>query len=66
MATARETAIANAATRPKQVTVDGTSVAEQDVSAMIEADRYLAAKTAASAGRTGIPFFKIKGGAFES
>jgi hypothetical protein len=66
MTTARETAINTAATGPKQVTVDGTSVVGQDIAAQIEADRYLSAKTAASAGRTGIRFFKIKGGRFES
>ena len=66
MTTARETAIANAATQPKQVAVDGTTVVQQDVSAMIEADRYLSAKEASRANRTGIRFFKLLGGRFES
>ena len=60
MPTARETAIANAATQPKQVAVDGTTVIQQDIPSQIMADKYLAAKEAARAGRTGLQFFKFQ------
>ena len=66
MPTARETAIANAAITPKQASVDGTSATQQDIEAIIAADKYLAAKEAAQARRTGIRFTKVVGGQFES
>lgn len=52
--------IETAATKPKQASVDGTSVVAQDVDSLIKADKYLAAKHAASAGRIGLRFFKLQ------
>jgi hypothetical protein len=47
-----EQQITDAASKPQQVTVDGTTAIQQPLSALIEADKYLAAKAAAkSKGR---------------
>ena len=46
--------IEQAASDPAQVTVDGTSVSSQDISKLIEADKYLAGKRAAASRR--LPF----------
>jgi hypothetical protein len=46
---------------PASTSVDGVSVQEQDISKQIEADRYLAGRTAAASRRTGLRIFTIKG-----
>ena len=52
--------------QPASASIDGKSATSQDISKLIEADKYLAAKAAAQARRTGIRFTKVVGGAFES
>lgn len=45
---------------PKQVSVDGTTVTSQDVSALIEADKYLKAKTAVTRNHFGLRFAQLE------
>lgn len=46
--------IEDAAGEPKRVTIDGQTAEGHPIKDLIEADRYLAQRTAA--GRTGLPF----------
>lgn len=46
------------AARPKSMSVDGTSVTNQDISQVIEADRYVKSERAAKKKR-GFTFLKI-------
>lgn len=51
--------ITDAAGGPSMVSVDGETVKARSIDELIKADRYLAAKAAAAAGKTGIRFSKI-------
>ena len=54
--------IADVASGPKRVRTDAGEVESQDVAAMIEADKYLSAKAAASSGtntRRGLRFNRL-------
>ena len=51
--------IEDAASAPKETSVDGTTVKEHDLQALIEADKYFAQKAAASNPRGGIRMAKI-------
>ena len=53
--TIRQTALG-----PASVSVGGVSVQAQDVSKIIEADRYLAAKRAAAKNHLGLYFVKLQ------
>lgn len=52
-------AIANAAQGPLTVSVDGQLVTAQDLSKLAEADRYLAAKAAATKKHRGLRITKL-------
>jgi len=51
--------IASTAQGPKRVRTDAGEVEAQDLEAMIEADKYLAARTAASTANRGLRFNKL-------
>jgi len=51
--------IRDAAEGPQQVTIDGQTVQERPLAELIEADRYLAGKTASDKGHRGLRFSKI-------
>ncbi len=51
--------IRDAAAGPQQVTVDGQTVQQRPLDELIEADRYLASKTAATKTHQGLRFAKI-------
>lgn len=53
------TVIEAAASEPKSATVDGRQVVGRDVSEVIEADKYLAARNATRRGFPGVVFGKI-------
>lgn len=56
--------IEEAAAGPKSVTVDGETTIARSIDELIQADKYLAAKTAAAQGRGGLRFSKfVPGGA---
>jgi hypothetical protein len=54
-----EEAIEKAALGPATVTIDGQTVTAKDIAQLIEADRYLAAKTAATKSHFGLRFTKL-------
>lgn len=60
MADTIEDKIEEVALGPKQVSVDGTTVASQDVSAIIEADKYLTAKRASARNHFGLRFVQLE------
>lgn len=45
--------------RPAEATQDGTTMKQKAVSEVIEADRYLATRTAQGRKKTGLQFFKV-------
>jgi hypothetical protein len=51
--------IQETASGPKRVRTDAGEVESQDVAAMIEADKYLSAKTAATTKTRGLRFNKL-------
>jgi hypothetical protein len=51
--------IAETATGPKRVRTDAGEVEAQDLASMIEADKYLSAKTAATTKSRGLRFNKL-------
>jgi len=51
--------IQTAASSPAEASVDGTTVKQRPISELIEADRYLASKTAASNKFRGLRFNTI-------
>lgn len=51
--------IKQAADNPRKVAADGLNVEQHSIDDLIKADRYLAAKTTAAAGRLGIQTRKI-------
>jgi hypothetical protein len=51
--------IAETATGPKRVRTDAGEVEAQDLASMIEADKYLSAKTAAATKTRGLRFNKL-------
>ena len=51
--------IQTAASSPAEASVDGTTVKQRPISELIEADRYLASKTAASSKFRGLRFNTI-------
>lgn len=53
-------AIDSTAKGPASVSVDGTSVQQQDISKLIEADRYLKGQTAAAKPPFGLRFARLK------
>lgn len=52
--------IESAAAQPASATADGQSVQGQPIDKLIEADRYLAAKSAVAAGQLPFRNFKIE------
>ena len=60
MTTDYNTAIDNAATQPKQVSVDGTSVVAQDIDSLIKAADRSASKNAAKRNHFGLRMAKIE------
>lgn len=54
--------ISSAAQAPKTITVDGATVQEHELPALIEADRYLTAKTAVKKKTRGLRFNKLTPG----
>lgn len=59
MATDLEDTISDAAQAPAQVEADGLKVSEHSLPDLIEADQYLAGKTAATRKHKGIRFNRI-------
>ncbi len=59
MSDAIQSAIESNATGPKSAEADGIKATQHDLRDQIEADRYLAAKTAAAQRRRGIGFMRI-------
>lgn len=55
-------AIEEQAMGPRQVTVDGASTQRRDIRELIEADKHLAAKTAAKRNHFGMAFRKLEPG----
>lgn len=53
------TDIENAATEPKQASVDGVSAQARDIDELIKADKYLAKKAAVSNKSFGLRFAKL-------
>ena len=53
-------AIEETAKGPAQVSADGTTVSAMDIAKQIEADRYLAAKTAATKNHFGLRFVRLE------
>jgi len=53
-------AIEETAKGPAQVSADGTTVSAQKIADQIEADRYLAAKTAAARNHFGLRFVRLE------
>lgn len=51
--------IEDVANGPKKISGDAGSSEEHSLKELIEADRYLATKTAAAAGGTGLTFFRV-------
>lgn len=51
--------IRDAAAGPQQVTVDGQTVQQRPLAELVEADRYLASKTAAAKNHRGLRFTKL-------
>ena len=51
--------IADAATSPKSVTIDGTTTTERSIDELIKADQYLRANKARRGGGLGVRFHKI-------
>lgn len=54
-----ETAVADAINEPKQATADGVSVQQHSLPDLIQAEKYLAAKAAASKKHSGLRFAKL-------
>lgn len=52
-------AIAESAAEPKSVTIDGYSTTGHSLPDLIEADKYLRARTAQQSSGPGIKFFKL-------
>lgn len=59
MADDLENTIENEATSPESIERDGIRVKRRSISELILGDKYLAGKTAAAAGATGIRLVKI-------
>ncbi len=51
--------IETAATEPSSATIDGNTVTQRRIKDVIEADRYLASKTAGSRAHLGLRFTKV-------